>query len=50
MNGIHVAVKGIVMELVGGILVIATIFFGVVTIVAICSVVDKAKGVIRGRP
>ena len=50
MNSVTLAIKGIVMELVGGILVIATIFFGVVTIVAICSVVDKAKGVIRGRP
>lgn len=49
MNGIHIAVKGIVMELVGGILAIATIFFGVMAIVVVCSVIDKAKGAIRGR-
>ena len=50
MNSVYLAIKGIALEIVGGIIAVAWIFFGVVTVVVICEVIDKAKGVIRGRP
>lgn len=46
---IQTALKGIALEILGGVMVIAWIFSGIAVIVAICNVVEYIKGVIRGR-
>ena len=49
MSFAETAFKGLVVEIVGGALVIAWIFSGIAVIVGICNVVEYIKGVIRGR-
>lgn len=46
---IQTAIKGIALEIIGGVVVIAWLFSGIAVIVGICNVVEYVKGVIRGR-
>lgn len=49
MSFAETAFKGLVVEIIGGVVVIAWLFSGIAVIVGICNVVEYVKGVIRGR-
>lgn len=49
MSFAETAFKGLVLEIVGGVLVIAWIFTGVAAVVGMCNLIHYIKEALRGR-
>ena len=47
MNDVPTAIRGLVLEIVGGAVVIAYLFVGIATVVAVFTVIDHGKKAIK---